>query len=124
MPATATPMPSRARRSRAAKSPEPPSGRSSPPARAGGRSLAPPSVVLGSSIATVGVKLAILPLMYRHDRRICLHHIVARGARPAVLVRAVVDHRHVAAKIVVRRWRGRRPFQRRGFPGIVAGLLA
>src|SRR5215469_5284917 len=62
-------------------------------------------------------------LVSRGHGRIGLHYEIARRAGHAVLIRTVVDHRRDAAEIVVRRGRGRDPFESCRFPRIVAGLL-
>src|SRR5260370_29863939 len=63
-------------------------------------------------------------LVCRHRGWIRLHHIIARSARHAVLVRAVVNRRCAAAEIVMRGRRRGGPLQRARFPRIVAGLLS
>src|SRR5258708_3121281 len=119
IPVKPTTSPNLARRNRVSKRPK----LSPSPPQPGGRTPLPPVAVLGSSIETVRVYLAILPLVGPHSCGIGLHHIIAGRARHAVFVRAVVNRRCMSAKIVVRRRRRRRPLERGRLPRIVTRLL-
>src|ERR1700740_2705256 len=65
----------------------------------------------------------MLSLVCRHRCWIALHHIIARSPRHAVFIRAVVNRRASPTKIVMRRWRPRRPLKRGRLPRIVTRLL-
>ena len=62
--------------------------------------------------------------MLHLQRWIGLHHIILGGSRDAVFIWAMVNHRDLAAKVVMRRRRRNGPLQRRGFPRIVGGLFS
>src|SRR5580698_4747217 len=113
MATRATMSPRRARRSLAAKSSEAGDGGSFPAISA--RAV---------SVEAVVVMDAIGFLVCLRDCRIGLHYEIARGARYAVFVGAVVDHGNVTAEIIVRRWSRGSPLEGCGFPGIVTGFLA
>src|ERR1700735_3085530 len=48
-----------------------------------------------------------------------LHHVVGARALDAVLIRIVINHRHLVAKVVVGRWRSGAPLKRCAFPRII-----
>src|SRR5260221_10784802 len=53
-----------------------------------------------------------------------LHDVILCRSRHCEFVWSAITFRHDPGKVVMRRWRRNVPFQRRGLPGIVAGLLA
>src|ERR1700676_5116639 len=122
IPVRPTPRPSRARRKRIAKCGEPQSKRP-PPSPPGGGVRLSPREILEPCTDVVVVKLAISFLVRRHGCRVRLHHVIARRARHAVLVRTVVNHGRASSEIVMGRRRFGRPFERRCFPRVVSRLL-